>query len=454
MEWVKDLLQKVTLREVLRRVEKDPGQGVMRLIKMVKPFVTDPWHKEVVLRAEQGWADSETSWRRLVERGFAQLSPNTIEKFVNNFLINSAVIGNAKTHEISAKYDRNVPWAILMDPTSDCNLKCVGCWAEEYAKGANLTYDELDDIINQGKELGIYMYFYSGGEPLIRADDIIKLAEKHNDCMFCAFTNATLVTPGLAETLGELGNVALAVSVEGFSDVNDFRRGKGNYERVARSMDLLREAGVLFGFSACYHRQNTEAAASEEFIDAMIEKGCMFGWYFTYVPLGRNADPNLLVTPEQRRLMYEKVRKYRSSKDLFVIDFWNDGEYVNGCIAGGRRYLHINAHGDVEPCAFIHYSNVNIREVSLLDALASPLFMQYRKEHPFNENPLRPCPLLDNPDALRAMVNTAAAYSTQQGDNEAVEVLTDKCVLAAKQWAPVADQLWYEKDQERVGAAQ
>ena len=170
MEWVKDLLQKVTLREVLRRVEKDPGQGVMRLIKMVKPFVTDPWHKEVVLMAEQGWADSETSWRRLVERGFAQLSPNTIEKFVNNFLINSAVIGNAKTHEISAKYDRNVPWAILMDPTSDCNLKCVGCWAEEYAKGANLTYDELDDIINQGKELGIYMYFYSGGEPLIRAD--------------------------------------------------------------------------------------------------------------------------------------------------------------------------------------------------------------------------------------------------------------------------------------------
>ena len=98
--------------------------------------------------------------------------------------------------------------------------------------------------------------------------------------------------------------------------------------------------------------------------------------------LGKNADPDLLVTPEQRKLMYEKVREYRSSKDLFVIDFWNDGEYVNGCIAGGRRYLHINAHGDVEPCAFIHYSNVNIREASLLDALASPLFTGVQAEAP------------------------------------------------------------------------
>ena len=111
----------------------------------------------------------------------------------------------------------NVPWAILMDPTSNCNLRCEGCWAGEYAKGAHLSLEELDGIIQQGKELGVYFYLYSGGEPLLRAADIIQLAEKHNDAVFCSFTNATLVTPELAAQLAEVGNVALAISVEGFA---------------------------------------------------------------------------------------------------------------------------------------------------------------------------------------------------------------------------------------------
>jgi len=328
-------------------------------------------------------------------------------------------------------------------------LRCKGCWADEYARGANLRFEELDSIITQGKDIGVYMYLYSGGEPLIRANDIVKLAQKHQDCMFCAFTNATLVTPELSAQLGKVGNVLLAISVEGFAEDNDFRRGKGSYAHVVRAMDLLREAGVGFGFSTCYHKQNTTEVSSEQFIDTMIEKGCFFGWYFTYVPLGKNAHPELLATPEQRQLMYEKVREYRARKDIFVLDFWNDGEYVDGCIAGGRRYLHINAHGDVEPCAFIHYSNVNIRDMSLLDALRSPLFMKYRERHPFNSNPLRPCPLLDNPDALVSMVNSAQAHSTQHHDHESVETVTGKCQEAAHKWKPVADQLWNNGVEER-----
>ena len=51
--------------------------------------------------------------------------------------------------------------------------------------------------------------------------------------------------------------------------------------------------------------------------------------------------------------MYEQVRKFRQTKPIFTMDFWNDGEYAGGCIAGGRRYLHINAGGDVDPCVFI-----------------------------------------------------------------------------------------------------
>ena len=146
--------------------------------------------------------------------------------------------------------------------------------------------------------------------------------------------------------------------------------------------------------------------------------------------------------------MYRRIREIRQTKPIFALDFWNDGEYTQGCIAGGRIYLHINASGDVEPCAFIHYSNVNIHDVTLFDALQSPLFKAYRERQPFNCNHLQPCPLLDNPDALVSMVNASGARSTEAQAPEPVEELCAKTREAAERWAVVADRLMKESVQE------
>ena len=140
--------------------------------------------------------------------------------------------------------------------------------------------------------------------------------------------------------------------------------------------------------------------------------------------------------------MYHAIREFRNSKPLFTMDFQNDAEYVGGCIAGGRRYLHINAKGDVEPCVFIHYSNANIHEVSLLEALKSPLFMAYHEEQPFNDNMLRPCPMLENPEALRKMVKDTDAESTDYQSIESVDHLCDKTTPYANRWKPKAEELW------------
>ncbi|HHX74171.1 MAG TPA: radical SAM protein, partial [Firmicutes bacterium] len=136
------------------------------------------------------------------------------------------------------------------------------------------------------------------------------------------------------------------------------------------------------------------------------------------------------------------VRKFRREKPIFVLDFWNDGGYTEGCIAGGRRYFHINANGDAEPCAFIHYADRNIKSMSLLEVLRSPLFQQYAGRQPFNANYLRPCPLLDNPEALREMVTESGAKSTQLPEPEDVAELSAKCIAQAAAWAGVADRLW------------
>jgi len=211
---------------------------------------------------------------------------------------------------------------------------------------------------------------------------------------------------------------------------------------VIAAMDRLRKAKAPFGFSTCYHAKNVDQVADERYLDFLIEKGCLFGWYFTYIPCGSDAQVDLVTPPDKRAMMYDRVHDWRSRKPIFLMDFWNDGEYVDGCVAGGRSYLHINAAGDVEPCAFIHYSDVNIKDVSLVEALKSPLFAAYQAAQPFNENHLRPCPLLDNPEALRKIVHAAKARSTQPIDQEDVDSLTAKCEKAAAAWAPVADALW------------
>ena len=186
----------------------------------------------------------------------------------------------------------------------------------------------------------------------------------------------------------------------------------------------------------------------------MVEWGARFVWYFHYMPVGNDAAPELLPNPEQREFMYHRIRDIRATKPIFAMDFQNDGEYVGGCIAGGRRYLHINANGDCDPCVFIHYSNANIRDMSLLDVMRSPIFMAYHDGQPFNDNHLRPCPMLENPEKLREIVKATGAHSTDLQSPETVDHLCDKCEAYAKNWKPTADTLWQCSCAKKQEAAQ
>ena len=435
------VMENVAFKPAFAYLEKDPVKNFPKLLKWADTFTKGNQYNKTVHTFQQWW--EEQTWQgKLMKRILEDTDTNYLKRFVLNFFLNTGVKGQPMAKEKSKEIGANVPWAILMDPTSACNLKCIGCWAAEYEKHDNLSFEDMDQIITQGKELGIYMYIYSGGEPLVRKKDLIRLAEKHNDCAFGAFTNATLIDEDFVQDLLRVGNFTFMISVEGTPEETDARRGKGTYEKIMHAMDLLKAAGIPFGYSACYHSKNYKTIASDEWNDLMIEKGCLFGWLFTYMPIGSGAALDLLVTDEERKFMYDRVRDMRTYKPLFVMDFWNDGEYVGGCIAGGRRYFHINARGDCEPCAFIHYATHNIHECTLVEALKSPLFHEYQVGQPFSDNLLRPCPLLDNPEALQKIVKKSGAHSTQTLDMEDVDTLTSKTVGVAAKWKVTADELW------------
>jgi len=430
------------VKQVLKYLDRNPEENIPKALSWLEAHDKEGNVAHQAQMVRDAIADENNNWHRLVMSLWTDIDDAQRVRIFENFVINASMIGSVRQKKTVDENGCNVPWAILMDPTSACNLHCTGCWAAEYGNKLNLTLEELDSIICQGKKMGTYFYIYSGGEPTVRKDDIIKLCEKHPDCAFLAFTNGTLIDEEFANEMLRVKNFVPAISIEGFEEATDSRRGKGTYQKVIEAMKLLKRKKLLFGISLCYTRTNAEVIGSDAYIDQMIELGAKFAWFFTYMPVGVDAVPDLMATAEQRKFMYHTIRGWRATKPLFTMDFWNDGEYAGGCIAGGRSYLHINANGDIEPCAFIHYSDSNIREHTLLEAYKRPLFMEYHRNQPFNENMLRPCPLLDNTGKLAEMVDATKAHSTDLQHPEDVHDLCAKCSNAAECWKPVADELW------------
>lgn len=439
-----DQIKRAALNKTIDYLLENPERNVAKIMDMIDRVAPDdvfPTQRAAFHQA----IDDESNWYQLIMKILTDMNSQVRDRLIKTFVVDANMLAWPKQEAMRDQYHCNIPWAILLDPTSACNLRCTGCWAAEYGHKQNLTYEEIDSIINQGVKLGTHVYIYTGGEPLVRKHDLINLCEAHPDCAFLSFTNATLIDEEFVQDMIRVANFVPAISVEGFEEATDARRGEGTYAKVSRAMELLRENGLPFGVSCCYTSANANSIASEEFFDWLVEKGALFAWIFTYMPVGVGSPTSLMVHADQREHLYRFIREMREKKPLFTLDFQNDGEFVGGCIAGGRRYLHINAAGDVEPCVFAHYANVNIRETSLLDALRSPLFMQYYEGQPFNDNLLKPCPILENEGLLADMVKRAGAHSTDLQEKESAEDLCAKCHDSIAEWTPVADRIWNDE---------
>lgn len=422
-------------------VRSDPDKGIPRVLDVMDKVAGDsmPSQRRAI---RYNLENKDSNIYKLVVRALTELDPDVLDNLIAEFGVDAAFDGFSKQDELRKKYQCNIPFAILLDPTSACNLHCTGCWAADYGNKLNLTYDDIDSIIQQGKELNVLFYIYTGGEPLMRKKDIIKLCEKHSDAIFLSFTNGTLIDQEFCDELKRVKNFIPAISLEGSREATDARRGKGTYDRVMNGIKLMHDNHLPFGISCCYTSENFPSVSSDEWIDSIVDMGALFIWYFHYMPVGSDANLQLMCNPEQRETMYHTIRRWRETKAIFPMDFQNDGQYVQGCIAGGRRYLHINAAGDVDPCVFIHFSDSNIHEKTLLECLQSPLCMAYHDNQPFNDNHLRPCPMLENPQELRRIIKETGAKSSNLEGEETAEMLCSRCDEYAANWKPTADKLW------------
>ncbi len=432
------------LSGILKYIDKDIEGNLLKILDFAeKNFKMFP--QKNFDRMKKALNEKDNVFVELAKNILRDVDRDLVKSLLVTMGIHAGYYGTKTVRANREKYNCNIPFTILFDPTSACNLKCKGCWAAEYGHKLQLSLDEMRSIVSQGKELGTHFYMLTGGEPLIRKDDIITLASENKDCGFLIYTNATLIDKKLCADIKKCGNITLALSIEGDECANDDRRGDGAYKTTIEAMELLKAEKLLYGISVCYTSKNINSVTSDEFLEKMVNLGVKYAFYFNYMPIGKDGDKELIPTPSQRKYMYffmKKMRNGKTGKPLFCFDFQDDGEYVGGCIAGGRNYFHINSAGDIEPCVFVHFSDSNIRTHTLFEALNNPLFMAYRKGQPFNDNHLMPCPMLENPHILREMIEKTGAKSTDLVHRESVEELCSKCDDFSKEWAPVAKELW------------
>lgn len=425
-------------RYVLRNVER---RMYLDLIK------GNPDGRPVKVQEEKFWMG-----RALLHRIHRALSMGHMSREASNSLL-KVFLGNVffggfyNRRKFIEKHGFKPPLFITISPTRLCNLRCVGCYANAGAERATLPFYVFDRIISDAKESwGMHFFVISGGEPLIYRSEgktFLDLAEKHGDCYFLMYTNGALIDERMARKLARLGNVTPAISVEGFEEETDRRRGDGVYQKIMRAMWGLRKVGVPFGISVTITRDNVDLSMSDEFINFYFEdQGAAYGWIFHYMPIGRGIDLSRMATPEQRVGMLKREWKLVRDRKIFMADFWNSGTSSDGCISAARGggYFHINWNGDVTPCVFAPYTQHNMINVyerggNLDEVIQSPLFKAIRKwqaDYAYERKPwehgnlLRQCPVRDHYREFRKIV---LATGARPADEDAKESLQDETYL-------------------------
>ncbi|BBE31938.1 radical SAM protein [Tepiditoga spiralis] len=443
MDSMKNMMMKQVSKLVTNVVRKSDVEQLAKLFWTLSKFTKEPT-KSGIVKLAKGAENHDpmlVNWAEL----FKKSSPKQVEKIINNLIINEFAIGEKVRQEKMHEHKVVLPKLAIISPTYACNLRCVGCYSALYGHKYQLSKDELFDTIRQFNDLGIYFFIITGGEPFVYPH-LFEMLEEFDDSFFMIYTNSTLINEEKAKRLSELGNATLAISVEGFEEMTDWRRGKGVFKQIQNAWNLLTKYGVVYGASVTATSKNHDLIISDEFWDFLKDNGNAFSWVFQFMPVGKDATMDLVPSAEQRLERFRKLEELRlGGKFAFVADFWNHGFLTHGCLAAGSKYLHINAKGFAEPCVFQQFAVDNIRDKTVLEILKSPFFEAYKRTIPYSDNLFRPCPIIDNPKVFRSMVNKFNAIPQHPGSERTITDLAPELDKLAADWKVYADKLWIDE---------
>ena len=285
------------------------------------------------------------------------------------------------------RYEKNgehIPSFLIASITGSCNLHCKGCYAwANHTCGEERTRDSMsaekwDDIFTQAEALGILFILLAGGEPLLRRD-VLKIAVKHDRLLFPVFTNGTLLDSEYGKLFDKNRNLVPVLSLEGNQQQTNDRRGAGTYQTLVARMDRLKSNGIPFAASVTVTTENLQTVTGTDFVEWLSSKGCRVLLFVEYVPIDKQTG-HLALTEAERTVLERSRENLRTAfEQMIFLSFPGDEKYTGGCLAAGRSFFHINANGNAEPCPFSPYSDINLRDHTLLEAIHSHFFEKLKE---------------------------------------------------------------------------
>ncbi len=303
----------------------------------------------------------------------------------------------------------HIPPFLIASITSSCNLHCAGCYARENhiccdeKPNDQLSADEWNSIFREAKDLGVGFILLAGGEPMIRMD-VLKKAAEIPEILFPVFTNGTLMNDNYLQLFDRSRNLVPIFSIEGDENKTDERRGKGVYNRLIASMDKIRNNNLIFGASVTVTTSNLYEVVSDDFLSILQERGCKAIIYVEFVPVTEDSK-ELAPGDNEREFLKEKLMRLRECyPEMLFISFPGDEKSSGGCLAAGRGFFHINSHGGAEPCPFSPYSDINVRDTSVREALHSKLFNDLQNADLLIEDHAGGCVLFERKEQVEKLL--------------------------------------------------
>lgn len=318
----------------------------------------------------------------------------------------------SKKRAAASENGEDIPPFLIASITSSCNLHCAGCYSRHnHACSDGVPTDQLsaDDwkkIFVEAVELGVSFVLLAGGEPLIRRD-VIEAAGEVPEIMFPVFTNGTLFDDEYIKLFDKRRNLMPIFSIEGDRRTTDGRRGEGVYDNLRAVMERVKNERLIFGASVTVTTENLREVTSDGFLNDLKNSGCKAVIYVEYVPV-TETDKALAPTDAERGYLLERLDEVRREYEGVVfIAFPGDEKRLSGCLAAGRGFFHINSHGGAEPCPFSPYSDINVKDTSLKEALSSPLFAALRDQHIILREHSGGCVLFEQKEAVEALLSNS-----------------------------------------------
>ncbi|MDO4521662.1 MAG: hypothetical protein Q4B57_00800 [Eubacteriales bacterium] len=297
------------LKRAYHYIEKNPEENLPRLMDWVDRFAGErlnsfPSQRRAIREAVN---DQKSPMHELILNILHETDTEVLKEVFENFFLNANLVGRTRREEAGRQYHCKIPWAIHLTASE---------------KGRYLSFDELDAMILQGKELGIYMYIYSDAEPLEHKQDLVAISRKHHECQFLAFTDGRWMDEELADIMLEVKNIVLAIRDGETEGTTDEKYDAVAFEKKGQAMELLKRKKLPFGIGCSFDQKNLAFYCSDEYLDQIIRWGAKFIWYIPE----KSGESGSGMTQEQSAFLRERMRKIRETKPIFAAALQIDEE--------------------------------------------------------------------------------------------------------------------------------